>query len=78
MKNKQKFQRSTLVKLKGQPSSPSMTITKIIRNESENEKGEIERTFSYQCSYWNDKNKHFHHEIFDEDVIEKAKDEPKT
>jgi uncharacterized protein YodC (DUF2158 family) len=77
MQNRQKFQRATLVSLLGQINSPSMTITKIIRTiTGDDETGKI-ITFAYECSWWNEKKKYFHREIFEEDTLVKVRGKPK-
>lgn len=70
--NLQKFQRAQLVRLKGQPDSPDLTITKIIRTQAE---GFYEKMikFSYQCTWWDKKKKCFHQLIFEENTLEKVK-----
>lgn len=75
MQNKQKFKRSQLVRLIGQPYSPAMTITKIIRTQKEGVE-EMDLDFSYQCSWWSSKRKCFEHFEYYEDSIEKAKEKP--
>lgn len=76
MENKQKFQRATLVSLIGQPKSPSMTITKILRTVTgDDETGKI-ISFAYECSWIDEKKKCFHREIFEEDTLVKVRGKP--
>ena len=77
MKNRQKFQRSQLVRLKGQPQSPSMTITKIIRIQEDAEAPEKLINFIYECSWWNAKRNRFDKLDLDENTLEKVKEVPK-
>ena len=77
MKNRQKFQRSQLVRLKGQPESPPMTITKILRMQDDNEAPEKVINFTYQCSLWNAKRNRFDKLDLDENTLEKVKEVPK-
>jgi uncharacterized protein YodC (DUF2158 family) len=74
--NLQKFQRAQLVKLKGQPNSPELTITKIIRIQDENFEEKMLK-FSYECTWWDSKKKCFHQLIFEENTLEKVKGCPK-
>lgn len=77
MQNKQKFQRATLVSVIGQPKSPSMTITKIIRTiTGDDDESEKIITFAYECSWWNEKKRYFHREIFEEDTLQKVREKP--
>ena len=77
MQNKQKFQRATLVSLFGQPKCANLTITKILRTiTGDDETGKI-ISFAYECSWWNEKTKCFHKEIFEEDVLVKVRGKPK-
>ncbi len=77
MKNKQKFLRGQSVRLRGQPNSPSMTVTKIFRHEEESQSMEKTRTFSYECSWWENKKQLFHRLVFDEESLEKVRETPK-
>jgi uncharacterized protein YodC (DUF2158 family) len=72
MQNRQKFHLSQFVRLKGQPKSPAMTITKVFRTIEENE-GERTITFAYQCSWWNVKLYHFSTFNLEESTLEKVR-----
>ncbi len=77
MQNKQKFQRATLVSLFGQPQSPNMTITKIIRTITGNDETKKIISFAYECCWWNEKRKQLYKEIFEEDTLVKVRGKPK-
>ena len=78
MKNAQKFIRGQSVRLRGQPDSPAMTITKIFRQQEEFEGMEKVRTFSYECSWWESKKQLFHRPNFEEETLEKVKETSKV
>ena len=76
MKNTQRFNRCTPVRLRGQPDSPPMTITKIIRTQKEGI-AEMDLEFSYHCSWWDAKRNNIIHFVYAEYSLEKVKDIPK-